>query len=110
MQHSLTLNGRYEFACDEAKVPPAAKEDLNESRRHANQRHDDAADGQIRDVHVARLPIPLATQDGPNHGRVEAQPEGEDEGVNDDQERLTRRVQDDGDFVGREVGRLRVLG
>ncbi len=56
----LTLNDGNELAGHEAHVPPAAVEDLQGRGRDAEERHHDAGDRQVRDVHVARAPVLLS--------------------------------------------------
>ncbi len=41
-------------------MPPAAVEDLQQGGRDAEERHDDAGDAKVGDVHVARVAVLLA--------------------------------------------------
>ena len=57
----LTLYDGHELARHHPEVPPPAVEDLQEGGRNAEQGHDDAGDGQVGDVHVARVAVLPAT-------------------------------------------------
>jgi len=61
LQLQSTLNDGHQLAGGQPEVPPPAEHDLEERGGHAGQRHDDAGQGQVGHVHVARRAILLAT-------------------------------------------------